>query len=302
MIQYLTGVSNEEYHYGELFSKYISSSGLKKYFDCPLEYLRYKNNPKKETEAMKLGTLWHDMLAANHPDGESLDKYKVLQYKVNQSTGKPYGATTKEQLEFIAQQKIENPNKTFVDQADWEKAKFMVKMIFEELYPNQHRRLFHKLFEAGSPEVVFTAEDFGPNVHIKTRHDHDGPSYIIDYKTTRRPINDFFYDIKEYGYDISLGMYRAMKKAFLIEQGYTSEEAEKNLYWYWLVQNTDTYDWALIDGVDFFEIGDRKFWHCINLHSDCLQKNEWPGVSMYSSGYALRLNVPPYFDKFNNFL
>ena len=295
----LYNVPNEKYH-GEWLG-YISSTKLKKYATSPMAYKDSLDAKNKPTDGMKFGTVWHDLMEAKHIDNVGGHNYIGYEPKINAKTGKPYGADTAEQMNNFMQFKQENEGKQVVGIDDLNKANTMVDLIFNENIENKFRQPFLAMFKCGKTEVSYLTSNYSEGVHIKTRKDLDGVDYIIDYKTTARSLNDFIWDIKDYGYDISAAMYVLNKKLALMDQGYNFHDLD--IKWYWFVQETKApYDFALISGQEFLEVGMKKFDKLMAAHIDCTRKNSWPGVGYWSEGRVMKFNVPNTFNYLTNYL
>ncbi|GAG76509.1 unnamed protein product, partial [marine sediment metagenome] len=91
-------ISNEEYHNGETWKEFCSSSNLKLMMVSP-KYARYAlDHPeKKESEAMSQGSVYHSMLGSltNAGDLSQFEKeYFIFAPPINPKTGKSYGWTS----------------------------------------------------------------------------------------------------------------------------------------------------------------------------------------------------------------
>lgn len=267
-------IPNHQYHHE--FPDYISSTTLKKYRISTLHFQAEMEKDHAESEALLLGTLWHDMIAAKHPSGKfNLDEYVIFQPKINDKTGKPYGDATKEQSEHRLQFVSENDGKTIVSQTAWDTASIMVENIFSN--PDHvSYDFFMKAFNNGVPEVSYFIDEFYEDVNIRIRPDLDLPKAILDYKSFGYPIDQFPSKITELGYDISAAMYVEGKLEFYRRNKIPVEK----IMFYWIVQESKPpYDWAIFSAENYLESGAKKFYTCLLRHKHRLQTNRYEGIA-----------------------
>ena len=103
MEQIIRGLSNEAYHHEAPYSEYLSSSQLKRYAVSPKAFKFALGHPEPQTDAKRLGSLVHDLMAcsAEHYDNgtkaiaEWMRHIAVFDPPKNDKKGQPYGNTTK---------------------------------------------------------------------------------------------------------------------------------------------------------------------------------------------------------------
>ena len=103
MEQIIIGLSNEAYHHEAPYSEYLSSSQLKRYAVSPKAFKFALDHPEPQTDAMRFGSLFHDLMAcsAEHYDNgtkaiaEWMRHIAIFDPPKNEKTGQLYGSTTK---------------------------------------------------------------------------------------------------------------------------------------------------------------------------------------------------------------
>lgn len=97
MSEIIHGLSNEAYHNSPEYAEYISSSQLKLYLKSPAAYKYAVEHPQPQTDAMRFGSLFHDVMAAIAEGAslcEVLDAIAVFKPPINERSGKPFGPQT----------------------------------------------------------------------------------------------------------------------------------------------------------------------------------------------------------------
>lgn len=106
------------------------------------------------------------------------------------------------------------------------------------------------------------------NVLCRTRPDIFTAGRIIDYKTTGVSLDVFNKQASKFGYDLQAAMYMRVAA----ELGHKCE-------WLFLVQETVApYPVQLFKPtLEFLEVGKRKFAQALEIWSECLLMDDWPG-------------------------
>lgn len=279
----LHNLSNGEYHHGYQYSKYISSTQLKYLLISPAYFKYQRSLYQYSTEAMIEGSVFHSFMECYAKDG-NFDKVceNVLAFTtpINPRTGQEYGPNTKAVQEALQDFKDLNPNKFIIPQQMYNNVRAMVESIMTS---ERHGEVIKKLLKWGTPEVsMFLEEDEYPA--MKIRCDLLTKNKIIDWKTTssdkldEETINKIIY---QYGYDISAAMYQ-----------YVAHEVLGKWMDYYLVfiSKNPPYDCVIVDMVNYgyrynpandevlYGGGVIRFEKLMNLYSECLMNQEWPGA------------------------
>ncbi|MDE5886472.1 MAG: PD-(D/E)XK nuclease-like domain-containing protein [Muribaculaceae bacterium] len=293
-------LSNEEYHNGEGYRDYISSTSLKHYLVSPRYYLFMRDNPQPPSAAQLLGTLFHDLMATlaiangdwNKGYGEWKAGLAMFDPPVNTRTGKPYGADTKTYAEIYQAFLEANAGKVVVDTAVADIASDMAHSLLFDCGATSSQVL--KLLKWGTPEVsVFHETEDG--IKIKIRPDLLTPKKIVDWKSTNltslteEAINRV---ILKYGYHISAAQYQ-----------WEMHEVTGRWYDFILVfmQTCPPFDAVMVDmrnyGYQYVESletvvlgpGAIQFEELLKLHTRCRQANEYPGAETFIPGDRYRI-------------
>jgi len=212
----IENLSNEDYHKGELYKDFCSSTQLKDYLVSP-KFARYKKmNPKMfeiSKEASEKGTLYHNCLESLVRTG-SMDAFKnsviVFEPPINPTSGKPYGYETNKYQDALALVMNDNPGKDIVSQSD---LTLVLKMVDELLNGcRQTSKDIRQLIKWGKPEISHFVEYKG--CKFKYRPDVETAKKIVDWKTVA--VDDLHEDtinkiITKFKYDISAAFYQFME-------------------------------------------------------------------------------------------
>lgn len=318
------GLSNEAYHHRKPYSEYLSSSQLKLYDRSPKVAKFALDNPEEEkSDALRFGSLFHDCMAALAEGAslcEVLDAVAVFEPPTNESKGTPYTPTSKPYKEAYAQF-VETTKGSLVASKE-EKA--IVSGMLASLIQGSGATSgqVRKLLRWGKPEVSFFYEftekdENGEDVTIrlKVRPDLLTDYKIIDWKTvstddlSEESINRI---ILKYGYHISAAMYQWVV--------WKVTGVWRDFYLV-IVSKTPPYDCVMVNmcavlkdiygqyhygygyciGDDDIVIpgcGALEFRKLLDLHVQCVKKNEWPGTEINipeDAGARVLQIQPPYW-------
>lgn len=299
------GLSNEEYHYGERFRDYLSSSQIKKLAISPKAFRYALDHPDPQTDAKRLGSLFHDLMAcsAEHYDNDTeavaqwLRGIAVFEPPVNEKTGAPYGTATKAYKEAYEAFLQANEGKMIASNDEISVINQMHKSLLCDSGATSEQ--VRKLLKWGKPEVSHFIEYEG--CKFKWRPDLETKKKIIDYKTvatddlSEKSINGI---IAKYGYDISAAFYLFM------EHERTGQW--KQFYWVF-VSKQPPYDAVLVDasewtykhedGIVLPRVGAIKMKALLDLHIKCTREQSWPGAEIFipqsDNGMRIMCPIPP---------
>lgn len=285
------GLSNEAYHHEKPYSDYLSSSQLKLYLKSPKAYKHAIDNPTEEkSDALRFGSLFHDLMAccAEHyaNDTEAIAKWMrhiaVFDPPKNDKTGLPYGSATKAYKEAYDAFLQANNGKTIASNEELSLVQKMCQslMLDSGATSEQVRKLL-KWAKATEVSYFYETED---GIKLKVRPDLLTNGKIVDWKTCSLDSLDedsIARQIIKYRYDVSLSMYQ-----------YVLHEIEGKWYTPILVfvQKQEPFDGLMCDisewcysydpDEDFVKpgVGAMEFKKLLDLHTECVKNNEWPGA------------------------
>lgn len=284
------GLSNEDYHNSPPYNEYLSSSQLKLYARSPKFAKFMLDHPQEETEAMRFGSLFHDLMAyIEESKGDWQRGYAEWLYRLarfdpptNPKTGQPYGVTTKAYAESYQKFLADNKGKTIVKTSDSDLASDMVYSLLNNCGATSEQ--VRKLLKWGKSEVSHFFEYEG--YRFKFRPDLETTQKIIDYKTvatddlSERSINNI---IAKYGYDVSA--------AFYLFGEHEQSGIWKTFYWLF-VSKVPPYDAVLVDASEWTyiydpdsdivmpQVGAIKMKRLLDLHIKCSKENDYPGAEI----------------------
>lgn len=284
------GLSNEAYHHEAPYSEYLSSSQLKRYAVSPKAFKFALDHPEPQTDAMRIGSLFHDLMAcsAKHYDNgtkaiaEWMRHIAIFDPPKNEKTGQLYGRTTKAYKEAYETFLQANEGKTIASQEEVDTVlKMNQSLLIDCGATSEQVCKLLKWAKATEVSYFYETED---GIKLKVRPDLLTRDKLIDWKSTS--LDDLTEEsiakaIIKYGYHISLSMYQ-----FVIH------EIEGKWYTPILVfvQKQEPFDAVMCDisewcysyapDEDFVKpgVGALEFRKLLDLHTGCVKNNEWPGA------------------------
>lgn len=300
---------NEEYHRGERFKDFLSSTQIKDYLVSP-KFARFKAlHPEMfeiGVEAAEKGSLYHDAMESIVNTG-SLDKWRnsllIFQPPINERTGCPYGRDTQKYKDALAESMVANPGKTLTSSSDVQLVETMVYELLNCCRETSKQIKQILSFKQTKAEVSHFVEYKG--CKFKYRPDVETAKKIIDWKTVA--VDDLHEDtvnriITKFHYGISAAFYQFM-------------EHERTGVWkefYWVMQQKSApYDavfvsaanWAyhMEDGIVKMGASALLFAKLLEQHIFCTQNNDFDGAQVFiQPGFkGRRIMIPdtPSFEK-----
>ena len=297
------GLPNGEYHRGEPYNEYISSSQIKDYAKSPSYAKWHRAHPDDEScnAALAFGSLFHDCLASL-AGGQSLAAWisgtAVFETPVNDKTGQPYGTTTKRYAEAYEEFLLANIDNRIASSADMQLIRDMVSALLDDR--TETGKTVRKLLKWGKPEVSHFLEYEG--CKFKCRPDLETRKKIVDWKTTT--IDAFDEDsvnrvILKYGYHISAAMYQWLvheitgewKSFYLV---LVSKQAPHDS----VIVSMDDWAYRHISEADYTALGPGayEFAKLRDLHIQCVKSGEYPTAEVFidkKDGEAPIMNIQP---------
>lgn len=311
MEQIIRGLSNEAYHHEAPYSEYLSSSQLKRYAVSPKAFKFALDHPEPQTDAMRFGSLFHDLMAcsAEHYDNgtkaiaEWMRHIAVFDPPKNDKTGQPYGNTTKAYKEAYEVFLQANEGKMIASQAEVDTVlKMNQSLLIDSGATSEQVRKLLKWAKATEVSYFYETED---GIKLKVRPDLLTHGKIVDWKTCSLDSLDedsIARQIIKYRYDVSLSMYQ-----------WTIFQIEKKWYTPILVfvQKQEPFDCVMCDisewcyqydktyDVVTMGCGALEFRRLLDLHAECVRKNEWPGaetlIEADGNVRIMKPKIPAYF-------
>ncbi len=286
------GLSNHAYHHEAPFTDYLSSTQIKGYLKSP-KYAKYKfDNPDEEkSDALAFGSLFHDLMAAI-AEKKSLDAgllywygtLAVFQAPINGKTGQAYGAATKAYKEAYDAFLSDNADKAIASEADIELCRDMATSLYNGCGATSEQvRSLIKWAKATEVSYFYETED---GIKLKVRPDMLTPQKVIDWKTIATDDlseENIVRQIIKYRYDVSLSMYQKVLheitgKWYRPYLAFVSKIAPYDAVicdiseWCYNYDDDAEYD-IVTPGV-----GAMEFKRLLDLHTECVRNNEWPGI------------------------
>ena len=285
------GLSNEAYHHEAPYSEYLSSSQIKKYLISPKAAKFALDNPiEDKSDALRFGSLFHDLMAcsAEHYDNgtkaiaEWMRHIAVFDPPKNDKTGQPYGSTTKAYKEAYEVFLQANEGKMIASNDEMSVIDQMYKSLLCDCGATSEQVC--KLLQWAKATEVSYFYETEDGIKLKVRPDLLTHGKIVDWKTCSLDSLDedsIARQIIKYRYDVSLAMYQ-----------WTIFQIEKKWYTPILVfvQKQEPFDCVMCDisewcyqyfpDEDFVKpgVGAMEFRKLLDLHTECVRNNEWPGA------------------------
>lgn len=300
MSEIIHGLSNEEYHdrHGK-YGDYISSSLLKLYAKSPSAYKYALDHPQDETDAMRFGSLFHDLMASlathNADWGNAMRAWsKNLAFFTPplNSKGKPFGATSNAYKEAYEKFLQANDGKTIISEPDYELITSMALSLLHNCGSTSEQ--VRKLLKWGKPEVsIFHETEDG--IKIKIRPDLLTSGKIVDWKSvntddlSEESLNRI---ILRYGYHISVAQYQwvaheALCKWLDFYEIFVSKVPPYDA----VMVNMANYGYRYLPDADMVipGCGALEFKRLLDLHTKCTKENHWPGAETFIPGDKYRI-------------
>ncbi len=311
-------LSNEDYHNSEEYRDYISSTQLKLYARSPKTARYAMDNPEQPTEALRFGTLFHDLMEQLCGDAcenfaEVFDNWRetrttVFEAPVNERTGQAYGSTTKAYKEAYDAFAASAGDKLIASEDNI----MAIRAMAEELVLRggatsvQVRKLLRK----GKCEASFFLTDRS-GAKLKVRPDMLTNNTIVDWKTITTDdlsVETVNRTIAKHGYDISAAMYQ-----------YVIHELTERWLNFFLVFVTkdEPYDCVMVDmrkwAYDYIAeedvvvpgIGAVRFQALLDQHAYCMAERRWDGavcrIEPDERGNRIMTPEPPTYEAWRQF-
>lgn len=306
------GLSNYAYHNESPYSDYLSSSSLKLYLKSPKAAKFALDNPTEDkSDVLRIGSLFHDLMAcsAEHYDNgtkaiaEWMRHIAVFDPPKNEKTGQLYGSTTKAYKEAYEVFLQANEGKMIASNDEISVINQMYKsLLCDSGATSEQVRKLLRWAKATEVSYFYETED---GIKLKVRPDLLTKTKLVDWKTCSLDSLDedsIARQIIKYRYDVSLAMYQ-----------WTIFQIEKKWYAPILVfvQKQEPFDCVMCDisewcyqydktyDVVTMGCGALEFRRLLDLHAECVRKNEWPGAetSIEADGNVriMKPKIPAYF-------
>lgn len=289
-------IPNQEYHTGERYKQFVSSSKLKLMGEFTPKHLKYSMDHPEEAKTISLqnalkGSVYHDMLCSLTNCGNMTDFFNslcIFAPPVNAKTGKSYGQDSDRFLMAYQDFQAANPGRQVCSQAEVDLSKLMIK---ELLGGNGHlsgdiRMLIHN----GKAETSHFCEYQGGL--FKFRTDLETTSKIVDWKSCALgfpKVENWSRQVVNMGYHISAAFYQFFDSVM---------NGGRWRSFYWIAQEKEPpYDFNIIDAANWaWEVtneqdgsqtvlphaGAHMFIKLMEEYLICNERNEWPGYSVFT--------------------
>ena len=281
------GLDNDQYHNGDPYKEWLSSTSIKDYMVSP-KFAKYKKEHPLDfgisNDASEKGSLYHAYMESmvNYEDTSHwLDEYFVFDSPVNERTGKPYGRDSQKFMEAFEIAKSENEGKNPISQADVD----LVNTMADQLLNNcrETSRQIRTIIKQGKAEISHFVEFQG--CKFKYRPDVETKKKIVDWKTVAA--DDLHEDtvihiINKFHYGISAAFYQFFE--------HEQSGVWKNFYWV-MQQKSPPFDAVLVSAANWGYHWDGQmvslgasaleFEKLRDQHIYCQQNNDWDGAQIF---------------------
>lgn len=305
-------ISNADYHHGERYKPFISSSILKQLQISPKWMQFCQENPEDSRISLEnelKGSVYHDMLCSRVNCGNLTDFYNtwsVFEPPINTKTNKAFGYDTIKFTEAYQEFTTLNPGKLICSKTEIDMATAMIK----ELMGGNHHLSpdIRFLMKHGKAETSHFCEYQGGL--FKYRTDLETSTKIIDWKTAlfQGPkVESWSKQVVKMGYHISGAFYQFFD--FIIWGRWRS--------FYWVVQEKEPpYDFNIIDASNWTwevtnnsdgsqtvipQIGAHIFIKLMEQYLICKEQDKWPGYSVFTQpdfkGHRIAISPVPGYEQ-----
>jgi len=239
--------------------KAVNVSTLLELRRSPKHYRHRLTNPRKETDALRLGTAAH--VAVLEPDRF------LREFVLWESTDPETGKTRQRRGEAWESFQAENAGKKIITSKDYEEAVRYAKAIRGDRTAMQY-------LVAGEPEVILEWEHEPTGIECKGRIDWhtdiDGKAYLVDLKTARSAAPwAFARDAAKRDYHVRLAWYAdAYEKVYGVAPTVVVPVVEKE-------EPYDVVTYIVPD--DVLDVGREVYGELMDTLAACQRENKWPG-------------------------
>jgi PDDEXK-like domain of unknown function (DUF3799) len=243
---YSCDISIEEYHN----LPGLSSTSMKVLLDCPYKYYDAyiaKNQVKKHTRAMNLGSLIHTYLL----EKDSFDERYFVAQKMDK------------RLKAWKEIETQAGYREIIDEKDFDVCSIVEKRIKEHEYAAF-------LLDNGCAEKSYFWEDPSTGILLKARPDYITENYIVDVKTSVSCAKeDFKRSLVRYQYHMQAALQLDAYKA-------VSGISHTN-YIYLVIETQEPYLISVFTLSDeSINLGRQEYQKAIQLYCECINSNKWP--------------------------
>lgn len=238
----------------------LRASDLKIIKRSPAHWKAAKEAPKKKTDALAFGTLFHT--AIEHP-AKFLDLYRV-EPKVD--------LRTKAGKEVLANFRAESRPDAILVPHDW--ADDLVGMLRSCM----NHKLLKNLLKDGVRETSLFVEDPQTGVLLQCRPDFvSAKGFLVDIKTTRDATQNFFLQ-EIFSSRFSGSPFYALQAAHYAHCARLSQACNGDSFIFVAIEKEPPYG-IMIYPMDEGCLGPGEQWRfdLTKLYAECKAKNEWPG-------------------------
>jgi len=293
-LPYISGpneITNNDYHNGDKYNDFLSSTKLKYFLTSPKWYKWLEDHPEDEEVnlAYQFGGLYHSMLASIVNTGDLngfKDDHAIFIPPINQTTGKPYGITSGAYLTAYNFAKEQSGGKELCTQDQIDLAQIMINELMDG---NPHlSKDIQFLIRNGKAEESGFCEYQG--YKFKYRTDLKTKSKIVDWKTCAKDAahpEEIHRQIIKFNYHISAAFYQFFdfqitgkwKPFFWIFQ-------EKESPFDFLIESADNWAFEITKNDDGSQIalpkcGAVTFIKLMEQYILCRESDIWPGYSIF---------------------
>lgn len=256
----------------------ISSSQLRHFATHqPIEHKAWIENPTGPTDSMRLGTAIHVALLEPDRFDPGLPTSALAVWPKRRVKTKE-GDPTKAWLEFQAE--AAERGQEVVTGVDWEKAQAVAERV-------RNCVDLSMLDGAVIEEPIFWADPvtFRP---LKAKLDARTDKYVIDLKSTSKPLAQIQSAVDDYLYDLQAAMYQ--------QAATTVDGVERDFYFLfvrssanddWRMSGKEPAVWCRLDP-EWLEAGARRMRDALDGLDRCMRTNTWPGVARLETPWTLR--------------
>ena len=280
---------NEEYHRGERFKDFLSSTQIKDYMVSP-KFARYKAlHPELfeiSIEASEKGSLYHDAMESLVNTGK-LDKWRnnllVFEPPINPKTGCPYGRDTQKYQIALIESKESNPGKTLTSTTDIQLVETMVYELLNNCRDTSKQ--IRQILKWGKAEVSHFVEYEG--CKFKYRPDVETAKKIVDWKTLA--VDDLHEEtvnrtIAKFHYGISAAFYQFFEhEQSGVWKNFYCVMQQKEPPFDAVMVSAENYGYSYDKNSDILTLGQSalEFEKLRDQHIYCDTNNDWDGAQVF---------------------
>lgn len=229
----------------------LSNSGIKELLVTPEHYQTWRNTPKEESSAMRVGSRLHEVFL----EGVKVESFPVF--------------TETKTFDSKAGRLFLEANPKAVTLEEFQK----IEAMADRLKKNDKAQEFLSVCQTEIEIYAESTTSYGP-IRKKAKLDGVSSTFIFDLKTTSERASDFIWAKRKYKYDIQAAWYLHMASNYLFG------DFRELAFFFIVIETNPPY------GIKVWPVkketiaeGMQKCVRAVEIYGQCINSGIWPGYN-----------------------